>query len=138
MLLICTAPDSYPFATLSPVARFSVYTAPVRPYSVSFASASASSSVSKVYSETVGPIRAFVAAGKPIPAYSGQSLMDLSCLAAEHKMTMMSIDAHTWMARNALRKGIAAAQGIDNSEPSLLTLPLGEETTSTDPKLALK
>ena len=91
-----------------------------------------------IYSETVGPIRAFVAAGKPIPAYSGQSLMDLSCLAAEHKMTMMSIDAHTWMARNALRKGIAAANGIDNSEPSLITLPISEDTTSTDPKLALK
>ena len=91
-----------------------------------------------VYSETVGPIRAFVAAGKPIPAYSGQSLMDLSCLAAEHKMTMMSIDAHTWMARNALRKGLAAANGIDNSEPSLIALPISEDTTSSDPKLALK
>ena len=91
-----------------------------------------------IYSETVGPIRAFVAAGKPIPAYAGQSLMDLSCLAAEHKMTMMSIDAHTWMARNALRKGLAAANGIDNTEPSLITLPISEDTTSTDPKLALK
>jgi len=91
-----------------------------------------------IYSETVGPIRAFVAAGKPIPAYSGQSLMDLSCLAAEYKMTMMSIDAHTWMARNALRKAVAAAQGIDNDEPSLITLPISEDTTSKDAKLALK
>ena len=37
-----------------------------------------------IYSETIGPIRAFLAAGKPIPAYVGQSLMDLSCLAADH------------------------------------------------------
>ena len=37
-----------------------------------------------IYSETTGPIRAFLAAGKPIPAYVGQSLMDLSCLAADH------------------------------------------------------
>jgi ribose transport system substrate-binding protein len=92
-----------------------------------------------IYSETVGPIRAFVAAGKPIPAYVGQSLMDLSCITAEHpEMKMMSIDAHTWMVRNALRKAVAAAQGMDNDEPSLITLPFSEDTTSKDPKLALK
>jgi len=92
-----------------------------------------------IYSETVGPIRAFVAAGRPLPAYVGQSLMDLSCLAAEHpEMKMMSIDAHTWMVRLALRKAVAAAQGIDNTEPSLITLPFSEDTTSKDPKLALK
>jgi len=50
----------------------------------------------------------------------------------------MSIDAHTWMARNALRKAVAAAQGIDNDEPSLITLPISEDTTSKDAKLALK
>jgi ribose transport system substrate-binding protein len=92
-----------------------------------------------IYSETVGPIRAFVAAGRPIPAYVGQSLMDLSCLAADHpEMKMMSIDAHTWMVRNALRKAVAAAQGMDNDEPSLIKLPISEDTTSKDPKLALK
>ena len=78
-----------------------------------------------IYSETVGPIRAFVAAGRPIPAYVGQSLMDLSCITAEHpEMKMMSIDAHTWMVRNALRKGLAAANGMDNDEPSLIKLPI--------------
>jgi ribose transport system substrate-binding protein len=92
-----------------------------------------------VYSETTGPIRAFLAAGRPLPAYAGQSLMDLSCLAAEHpEMKMMSIDAHTWMARVALRKAVAAAEGIDEPEPSLITLPISEDTTSKDPKLALK
>src|SRR5215475_9761139 len=90
-------------------------------------------------SETVGPSGAFVAAGKPIPAYVGQALMDLSCITAEHpEMKMMSIDAHTWMVRLALRKAVAAAQGIDNDEPSLITLPIVEDTTSKDPKLALK
>ena len=68
-----------------------------------------------IYSETVGPIRAFLAAGKPIPAYVGQSLMDLSCIAADHpNFKMASMDAHTWMVRLALRKAVAAAQGIDN------------------------
>jgi ribose transport system substrate-binding protein len=92
-----------------------------------------------IYSETTGPIRAFLAAGKPLPAYVGQSLMDLSCLAADHpEMKMMSIDAHTWMVRLALRKAVAAAEGLDNTEPSLITLPYTEDTTSKDPKLAVK
>ncbi len=79
-----------------------------------------------IYSETVGPIRAFVAAGKPIPVYVGQALMDLSCLAAHYSFKMASIDAYTWVVRLALRKGVAAAQGIDNTEPSLVTLPFTE------------
>ena len=74
-----------------------------------------------IYSETTGPIRAFLAAGKPVPAYVGQSLMDLSCLAADHPdFKMASMDAHTWMVRLALRKAVAAAEGIDEPEPSLI------------------
>jgi ribose transport system substrate-binding protein len=92
-----------------------------------------------VYSETTGPIRAFLAAGKPLPVYVGQSLMDLSCLAAAHpEMKMASIDAHTWMVRLALRKAVAAAEGIDDPEPSLISLSFTEDTTSSDPKLAVK
>jgi len=94
-----------------------------------------------IYSETTGPIRAFLAAGKPVPAYVGQSLMDLSCLAADNpgKFPMMaSMDAHTWMVRLALRKGVAAAEGINNLEPSIIKLPFTEDNTSKDAKLAVK
>jgi ribose transport system substrate-binding protein len=92
-----------------------------------------------IYSETTGPIRAFLAAGKPVPAYVGQSLMDLSCLSADHPdFKMASIDAHTWMVRLALRKAVAAAEGIDEPEPSLITLPFTEDNTSKDAKLAVK
>jgi len=92
-----------------------------------------------IYSETTGPIRAFLAAGKPVPAYVGQSLMDLSCLAADHPdFKMASMDAHTWMVRLALRKAVAAAEGIDEPEPSLITLPFTEDNTSKDAKLAIK
>ncbi len=92
-----------------------------------------------VYSETTGPIRAFLAAGRPVPAYVGLSLMDLSCLAADNpNFKMASIDNYTWMVRLALRKAVAAAQGIDNDEPSVVTLQFTEDTTSKDPKLAVK
>jgi ribose transport system substrate-binding protein len=91
-----------------------------------------------IYSETTGPIRAFLAAGKPVPVYVGQSLMDLSCLAADHPFKMASMDAHTWMVRLALRKAVAAAEGIDEPEPSLITLGYTEDNTSHDAKLAIK
>src|SRR6185312_13967898 len=94
-----------------------------------------------IYSETTGPVRAFLAAGKPVPAYVGQSLMDLSCLAADNKAKfpkMASMDAHTWMVRLALRKGVAAAEGINNTEPSIITIPFTEDNTSKNPKLAIK
>ena len=42
------------------------------------------------------------------------------------------------MVRLALRKAVAAVQGIDNDEPSVVTLTIGEDTTSKDPKLAVK
>ena len=51
---------------------------------------------------------------------------------------MASMDAHTWMVRLALRKAVAAAEGIDKTEPSLITLPFTEDNTSKDPKLAVK
>jgi ribose transport system substrate-binding protein len=91
-----------------------------------------------IYSETTGPIRAFLAAGKKVPYYIGQSLMDLSCLAADHHLEMVSMDAHTWMVRLALRKAVAEAEGINNLEPSIITLPFTEDSTSKNPKLAVK
>ncbi len=92
-----------------------------------------------IYSETTGPIRAFLAAGKPVPTYVGQSLMDLSCLTADHPgFKMASMDAHTWMVRLALRKAVAAAEGINDLEPSLIVLPFTEDNTSNNPKLAIK
>jgi hypothetical protein len=33
---------------------------------------------------------------------------------------------------------VAAAQGLDNTEPSLINLPFSEDSTSSDPALAVK
>lgn len=96
-----------------------------------------------VMAETTGPIRAFLAAGRPIPAFAGQDLNDLSCLWQDHHadhptFKLATASAHTWLARLALRKGVAAAQGLDNTEPSLINLPFSEDSTSDDPALAVK
>lgn len=93
--------------------------------------------------ETTGPIRAFLAAGRPIPAWAGQDLNELSCLwqdnhADNPTFKLATASAHTWLARLALRKGVAAAEGMDNTEPSLINLPFSEDSTSSDPALAVK
>jgi ribose transport system substrate-binding protein len=82
--------------------------------------------IDAVMAETTGPIQAFLAAGKPIPVFAGQDLNVLSCLwqdnhAANPSFKLATASAHTWLARLALRKGVAAAQGIDNTEPSRST-----------------
>src|SRR5262249_41918574 len=48
-----------------------------------------------VYSETTGPIRAFVAANKPIPAFAGQDLNELSCLWVQYNPTNPTFKMHT-------------------------------------------
>jgi ribose transport system substrate-binding protein len=96
-----------------------------------------------ILAETTGPIRAFLAAGKPIPAWAGQDLNELSCLwqdnhAANPTFKLATASAHTWLARLALRKAVAAAEGLSNTEPSLIDMNMSEDSTSSDKMLAVK
>lgn len=96
-----------------------------------------------IMAETTGPIRAFLAADRPIPAWAGQDLNELSCLWQDHHeanptFKLATASAHTWLVRLALRKGLAAVNGMDNLEPSLIDLPFSEDSTSDDPALAVK
>jgi ribose transport system substrate-binding protein len=96
-----------------------------------------------IMAETTGPIRAFLAAGRPIPAFAGQDLNELSCLWQDHhkknpSFKLATASAHTWLVRLALRKGVAAANGMNELEPSLIDLPFSEDSTSSDPKLKVK
>lgn len=96
-----------------------------------------------IMAETTGPIRAFLAAGRPIPAWAGQDLNELSCLWQDNHednptFKLATASAHTWLVRLALRKGLAAVNGMDNLEPSLIDLPFSEDSTSSDPTLAVK
>ena len=96
-----------------------------------------------IMAETTGPIRAFLAAGRPIPAWAGQDLNELSCLWQDHHadnptFKLATASAHTWLVRLALRKGLAAVNGMDNDEPSLIDLPFSEDSTSSDKSLAVK
>lgn len=92
---------------------------------------------------SMGALRAFVAAGRPIPLWPSQDANELGCFWQENKdanpdFELATVSARTWMVRVALRKAVAAVQGIDNLEPSIITLPLVEDSTSDDPALMPK
>lgn len=94
-------------------------------------------------SETTGPIRAYQAAGKSVPAWVGQDGNEASCLFVElspemSDFKMANLESHTWTVRTALRKAIAAANGLDDPEPSIIEVPMFEDSLSDDPALAIK
>jgi ribose transport system substrate-binding protein len=90
---------------------------------------------------TVAALRAFVAAGRPLTLAVTEDVNALGCLWQEMHDTnpdfnVITVSSGTWMVRRALRKGLAAAQGLDNTEPSIITMIKYEDTTSNDPALA--
>lgn len=89
-------------------------------------------------SGVMGALRAFKEGGRPIPLVTGLAANELSCFWQSEKATnpnfqIGTINAWNWVIRVALRKGVAAVEGIDNLEPSLFKAVLSED--STDPNL---
>ena len=84
---------------------------------------------------SVGGLRAFLAAQKPLVAWAAQDVNELACLWYEHKdanpdFQLMTVSSRTWLVRLALRKAVAHAQGVDNPEPSIIKMPVIEDTTA--------
>jgi ribose transport system substrate-binding protein len=87
---------------------------------------------------SMGALRAFVAAGRPIPLWTTRDANELACFWYENKdknpnFQIFTTSAGTWLTRLALRKGVAAAQGIDEPEPSIIIDPVIDKTT--DPSI---
>jgi ribose transport system substrate-binding protein len=82
---------------------------------------------------SVGGIRAFQAANRQIPPWSANDSNEFACLWDQHRASnpryqIATISSRNWMSRVALRKGVAHAQGLDDPEPSILKLPLFEDS----------
>lgn len=83
-----------------------------------------------------GIIRAYEAAGEPLPIISATDDNSLSCGFAELKSAnpgyeLSTVSSRTWIGRVALRKAVAAFQGGSNQEPSLYELALFEDSTGS-------
>jgi ribose transport system substrate-binding protein len=92
---------------------------------------------------SMGALRAFVAAGRKIPLWPGQDANELGCFWADHKadnpdFKLATVSARTWLVRVALRKAVGAVEGISDPEPSIIVLPLVEDSAASDPALAPK
>ncbi|MGP3533778.1 substrate-binding domain-containing protein [Microbacterium sp. RD1] len=86
---------------------------------------------------SVGGIRAFEAAGKPFPVWSANDSNEFACLWYEYKDTQPTYQIATESSRNwvvsvALHKGLAAANGLPNDEPSIYNLEIIEDSTDPD------
>lgn len=101
--------------------------------------------IDAVYSDygtgSVGALRAYEAAGRKIPVWSSSDANELGCfwkdhVAANPDFRLATWSSRTWLSRLALRKGVAAAEGLDEDEPSIVNLPMEED--STDPALQPK
>ncbi|MCI2956519.1 substrate-binding domain-containing protein [Agromyces atrinae] len=86
---------------------------------------------------SVGGIRAFEAAGKPLPVWSANDSNEFACLWYEYKDAQPTYQIATESSRNwvvvaALHKGLAATNGLPNDEPSTYNLEIIEDSTDPD------
>lgn len=91
----------------------------------------------------MGAVRAFQAAGRPLVAITGVDSNEAACFydevkAKEPKFQYASATGANWITRLALRKGVAFAQGIDSTEPSIIEVELVVDSLADDPALKPK
>ncbi len=85
----------------------------------------------------MGGLRAFEATGTELPLWATRDANELACFYYDQKPSqpafeIFSTSAGTWLTRLALRKGVAAANDIENDEPSIIIDPVIDNTTSDD------
>jgi ribose transport system substrate-binding protein len=84
---------------------------------------------------SVGGIRAFLAAGRPLPVWSANDSNEFACLWEKYQPTqptfqIATVSSRNWMARVALRHGVAVAEGLVDDEPTIIGLPLFEDSVA--------
>lgn len=91
----------------------------------------------------LGALRAFKTAGRPLIPVTGLDANGAQCFfednrADEPKFQIGFTSSWTWIDRLALRKGLAAVNEIDSTEPSVVNVSLLVDSTSKDPALQPK
>ncbi|MDL9980049.1 substrate-binding domain-containing protein [Microbacterium sp. ASV49] len=85
---------------------------------------------------SVGGVRAFEAAGKPLPVWSANDSNEFACLWYQYKDAQPTYQIATessrnWVVEAALHKGLAAANNLPNNEPSTYDLQIIEDSTDS-------
>lgn len=82
---------------------------------------------------SVGGIRAFVAAKRPLVPWAANDTNQFSCSYKKYKKTnpnfeIATVSSRNWTSRLALRVGLAALNGVKDTEPQTVTLTLFEDS----------
>jgi ribose transport system substrate-binding protein len=88
---------------------------------------------------SLGGIRAFKAAGRKLPLWTANDLNGFSCAWVEENknqpdFNVETVSSRTWIVRLALRKAVAAKEGIENDEPEIINIPVYEDSFQADKK----
>jgi ribose transport system substrate-binding protein len=80
-------------------------------------------------------IKVLMAAGRPVPPVATLESNQLGCLwkslrGTKNAFQLATISGRNWMGRLAVRKAVAAVNGITNSEKSIISLPLFEDSVA--------
>jgi ribose transport system substrate-binding protein len=84
--------------------------------------------ISNYGTDALASIRAFQAASRTAPPITTLDANGLSCLYKQNGVSLSTISSRNWMGRIAVRKAIAAAEGLPNAEPTSIDLPFFEDT----------
>jgi ribose transport system substrate-binding protein len=88
-------------------------------------------------------VRAFQAVGRTLPGVTGADSNEIACFWEDNKaqnptFQYSSVSGYNWISRVALRKGVAYAEGLDDTEPSVIESTLVRDSLSDDPALTPK
>lgn len=78
---------------------------------------------------SLGGIRAFLQAGRPLPLWTANDVNGFACAYADNKpaqpqFEVVTVSSRTWTVRLALRKAVADSQGIEDPEPDIVNVPV--------------
>jgi ribose transport system substrate-binding protein len=94
-------------------------------------------------SGVLGALRAFKQAGRPLIPVTGLDSNGAQCFwldtrQGEPNYQIGFTSAWTWIDRVALRKGVAAFNGMNDPEPNIINVGMVADSSSSDPKLTPK
>jgi ribose transport system substrate-binding protein len=93
--------------------------------------------ISDYGTDALAALRAIKASGRPLIPTATLEANGLGCLwksdgSATSKFQLATISSRNWLGRIAARKAIAAAQGLTIKEPNIISLPISEDSTSSN------
>jgi ribose transport system substrate-binding protein len=89
--------------------------------------------ISNYGTDALASVRAFQAANRKLVPITTLDANGLSCIYKDKNIPLSTISSRNWLGRVAARKAIAAAEGVQNTEPDKFDLPFFEDSLGGKP-----